>query len=351
VTAHNRDDQAETILYRLTKYASPRGLVGMRPRDGGVARPLLCVGSTEIRSYCGERGIAYGEDVTNLESAYARNLIRLEVLPPLRQINPRVTETLAAAGDIADAEAEVVDCVADEVMRRVSRDDGEWAPVLDVAALREHDDALVSVVLHRWLRAAYGSESLVERRLVTAVRRLLERPRRGGRTTLRGDLEAVCDGGLLKVNRAQESHVCEEAVIAPARLRKAGAGGIAVTFCGRRLRARLLAATPRALPLTQPHEAHIGFGRLPQRITLRHPRRGDRFGPSGLGAETTVLRYLSAARVPRAGRSRALVVDVDARVAWVGFRGGDGCLRGRVAEAFKVDKSSAWTLHLAEEDA
>ena len=44
VTAHNRDDQAETVLYRLVKYASPRGLAGMRPRDGDVARPLLGLG-------------------------------------------------------------------------------------------------------------------------------------------------------------------------------------------------------------------------------------------------------------------------------------------------------------------
>ena len=52
VTAHNRDDQAETVLYRLVKYASPRGLAGMRPRDGDVARPLLGAGAAEIREYC-----------------------------------------------------------------------------------------------------------------------------------------------------------------------------------------------------------------------------------------------------------------------------------------------------------
>ena len=61
VSAHNRDDQAETVLYRLTKYASPRGLVGMRPRTGGLARPLLCLGAAEIREHCGARGIEYGE--------------------------------------------------------------------------------------------------------------------------------------------------------------------------------------------------------------------------------------------------------------------------------------------------
>ena len=89
VTAHNRDDQAETILYRLAKYASPRGLAGMRPRDGDLARPLLSLGAAEIREYCRAAGIEYGEDVTNAAPLYARNVLRLEVLPRLEALNPR----------------------------------------------------------------------------------------------------------------------------------------------------------------------------------------------------------------------------------------------------------------------
>ena len=73
--AHNRDDQAETILYRLTKYASPQALAGMRPREGdgpqgpAFARPLLCLGAGEVRAYCAARGIAYGEDASNARAA------------------------------------------------------------------------------------------------------------------------------------------------------------------------------------------------------------------------------------------------------------------------------------------
>ena len=98
VTAHNRDDQAETILYRLVKYATPRGLVGMRPRDGLIARPLLCLGASQIREFCHARRLEYGEDVTNARAVYARNALRLEVVPLLeRHIlailqSPRVAE-------------------------------------------------------------------------------------------------------------------------------------------------------------------------------------------------------------------------------------------------------------------
>ena len=119
VTAHNRDDQAETILYRLTKYASPRGLAGMRPRDGDLSRPLLGLGAAEIREYCRAAGIEYGEDVTNAAPLYARNVLRLEVLPRLEALNPRVAETLAAAAEQAAAEADVLAAASAEAGRRV----------------------------------------------------------------------------------------------------------------------------------------------------------------------------------------------------------------------------------------
>ena len=108
VTAHNRDDQAETILYRLTKYASPRGLAGMRPRERRLARPLLCLGAAEIREYCRVGRVEYGEDVTNARPVYARNTLRLEVLPVLARLNPRVAETLADNAVMAAAEADVL---------------------------------------------------------------------------------------------------------------------------------------------------------------------------------------------------------------------------------------------------
>ncbi len=120
-TAHNRDDQAETVLYRLTKYASPRGLAGMRPRERRLARPLLCLGAAEIREYCRARGIEYGEDVTNARPVYARNALRLEVLPALARLNPRVAETLADTAAMAAAEADVLAAATAAAAARAAR--------------------------------------------------------------------------------------------------------------------------------------------------------------------------------------------------------------------------------------
>ncbi|MGE5228440.1 MAG: tRNA lysidine(34) synthetase TilS C-terminal domain-containing protein, partial [Deltaproteobacteria bacterium] len=91
-------------------------------------------------------------------------------------------------------------------------------------------------------------------------------------------------------------------------------------------------------------EAFAGLGALPRRVTLRHPRRGERFAPLGLGGETTVARHLAAARVPVERRALAVVLDVDGHAAWVG-----GAARARVAQPFRVAQSSVVTLHVVQE--
>ena len=347
-TGHNRDDQAETILYRLVKYASPRGLAGMRPRDGELARPLLCLGAAEIREYCRARGIDYGEDVTNARPVYARNALRLEVLPALARLNPRVAETLSDAGTMAAAEADVLAAAAAAAAARAARPlaPGDLA-ALDIVALTAEAPALRALVLHEAVRQALGGEALVERRVVEALLALCARRDDAGRAGIGGGLEAVRAGGALRLRRREPAHVCATVSLDGAALAAAGGEGVALAACGRSFRARLLDGAELE---RDPGRAFVGLAAPPLRVTLRHPRRGERFAPLGLGHETTVARFLAGARTPAPERARALVLTVDDAVAWVAFTDGDGARRGRVAQGYRVRESSRCTLLVFEED-
>jgi tRNA(Ile)-lysidine synthetase-like protein len=229
VTAHNRDDQAETILYRLTKYASPRGLAGMRPRDRRLARPLLCLGAAEIREYCREGRIEYGEDVTNSRPDYARNILRLEVLPVLARLNPRVAETLADNAVLAAAEADVLAAATLAATDRAAR---PLAPgdliSLDIAALSAEAPALRALVLHEAARTALGAVALVERRQVEALLALCARRDDAGRASIGHGLEAVRAGGVLRLRRREPAHVCAPTSVDGAALAAAGGVGVAL---------------------------------------------------------------------------------------------------------------------------
>jgi len=361
---HNLDDQAETILYRLAKYAAPSSLVGMAPRAGRLVRPLLGVRAADVRGYCRRRGIAWGEDHTNREETYARNIVRLSVLPQLERLNPRVVESLGAAADVAREQQALLDELTADAWRLVvaapadeSREppeapaahggDRQGSESIDLVAFARIPKALQPLVLRRLAGTVLGRDALLDRRLTQALLDLAVSPVGSAGVELRDGWVAVREHRRLQVRPAADHHVCPELrcdIPAP------GAPPVAVRFCGRSLSLGLLQG-PLPDAASVPATAALGLDEQLESVTLRHPRDGDRFRPLGLGAEVPLQRFLSAQKVPRDERPRSLVVEADGVVAWVEVRGAgagdagvrDG-LRGRVAESFRVTQSSAFTV-------
>lgn len=103
--AHHRDDSVETVLLNLVRGTGLRGLTGIQPRNGHILRPLLCVSRSEIEAFLAEKGQKYVTDSTNLETDVQRNVVRLEVLPLLRKLNPAVVENIQrTAENLAEAQ-------------------------------------------------------------------------------------------------------------------------------------------------------------------------------------------------------------------------------------------------------
>jgi tRNA(Ile)-lysidine synthase len=102
--AHHRDDSVETLLINLTRGSGLTGLTGIKPKNGKVVRPLLCVSREDIFSYIEENGLEYVTDSSNSSDIYTRNFIRLKVIPLLEEINPSVKASMArTANHLYDA--------------------------------------------------------------------------------------------------------------------------------------------------------------------------------------------------------------------------------------------------------
>lgn len=107
-TGHNREDQSETVLFRILRGCGLTGLAGILPVTAeGIIRPLLPLTRREIREFLQERGIEWREDSTNRDVSLARNRLRHEVMPSLRrEFNPQLDEALASLARLAREEEE-----------------------------------------------------------------------------------------------------------------------------------------------------------------------------------------------------------------------------------------------------
>ncbi|MCJ8211413.1 tRNA lysidine(34) synthetase TilS [Mucilaginibacter sp. RS28] len=91
--AHHQNDAIETILLNLTRGTGIAGLHGIRPRNGNLVRPLLFLTRKEVDEIIVRENLDYAEDSSNASTKYARNKIRHEVVPKLKELNPNLEQT------------------------------------------------------------------------------------------------------------------------------------------------------------------------------------------------------------------------------------------------------------------
>ncbi len=177
---HTASDQVETVLYRLAASPGRRALLGMRPRDGRLIRPLLGVWRDETEAWCAEHGLAWRDDPSNATRAFARNRARLDLVPALRALHPAAEANVLRTVELLRDEAEILDAAVDAVLH-------EAGDPPAVAALRALPPALARLVV---LRLA-GGEPVGHR-----TDEILALPEHGA-LDVGGGLRARIEGGRL----------------------------------------------------------------------------------------------------------------------------------------------------------
>ena len=147
-TAHTLSDNSETVLLNLVRGTGLCGLCGIPPKRDNIIRPLLFVKRNEIEKYCEICGIKYVTDSTNFKRDYARNKIRLDVIPILKEINPSFEDVIQREVSIFSRDEQCLNKLStDELLRsRVS------ANAYDLSILMKLNESIIT----RCIRLAIG---------------------------------------------------------------------------------------------------------------------------------------------------------------------------------------------------
>lgn len=155
LTAHHRDDQAETLLLQLLRGGGPRGLAAMpaatdmTAAPGRLVRPLLEYARDDLHVYARTHGLTWIDDPSNLRTDYDRNYLRHEILPRLRTRWPSLSATLARA---ARHQAEAASLLDDLAALDAQTSTGGWPGSLSVSALLRLSAPRRANLLRHWLR-------------------------------------------------------------------------------------------------------------------------------------------------------------------------------------------------------
>lgn len=153
--AHNLDDQAETVLFRIIRGSSTEGLKGIpQSRDLNesikIHRPLLSIKKEDLIAYAQEHKVPYLEDPSNTDLKYSRNRIRAEIIPSSLKINPQSLENIDQLSKIITEEQDFLQLKIEEALRDLG--DLPW----DLEDFRKYHRALQRKILERTFTSNIG---------------------------------------------------------------------------------------------------------------------------------------------------------------------------------------------------
>ncbi len=188
-TAHNSNDNAETVLFNLARGSTVKGGGGIPPIRGNIIRPLIYCTRKEIEGYCLENNLHFVTDSTNLCDDYTRNKIRHKILPVLEEINPEAVSNFAFFSSNAREVTEYIQNEALLVIRKADNNDGTY----DVATLLDNSFVILREAIVM-LFSAYSNRTL-ERKKIEELCTLLVK---SGRIQVYGDVFAEVKKGVFR---------------------------------------------------------------------------------------------------------------------------------------------------------
>ena len=332
VVAHTADDQAETVLLHLIRGTGLRGLVGMLPvsqaaSPSGIGftlfRPLLDVTRAQTEAYCKTLSLEPRLDHSNLLPETLRNRVRLELLPKLRQYNPRISDALIRLAESASLDLSFIQSQVDELTTNLVE---QFDSALSISRRKLSDihPALRRRVLSHTLEVLSGSPTDIAGAHITSLEALLKSDT-GGELDLPNGIHACLDYDNFLLTRDPNHpsfRQSQESTPLPDEPQFIAIPG--ETFIpGWKITAVIEESVSASRDL-HPHTALFDMDRLSGPITVRRRRSGDRFTPLGMSGSKKLQDFLTDAKVPRAHRDSIPIVLSGDEIIWiVGYRPSD----------------------------
>ena len=194
-TAHNADDNLETIIFNIARGTGLGGICGIpdsRPcQNGTVIRPILNMEKVEIIEYCRQNSLDFVTDSTNTDTEYTRNRIRAEILPVMRQLNSSAVKNAARMSDMLREDSLCLESMSERFCEELRKDYS-----IETEKICGSPRAIVSRAIIRLYDEFSGGKTL-EQTHVNALMTLAEKAVPHSTASLPGNVEGVIENGRL----------------------------------------------------------------------------------------------------------------------------------------------------------
>lgn len=337
--AHHRDDSAETVLLNLVRGTGLRGLMGIRPRNKHIIRPLLACSKADIEAYLAAKEQVFVTDSSNLVADVKRNKLRLEVVPTLKEINPSFDETIMKMSEnIGEAEKIINASLKNAFASIVTVENGDAGTLfsqlqdgtpkqalpnlrIDIAALQSYVSPEYFLF---YLLIPYGFTSPQVRSIASSL-------------SLESGKEYITDSYTLLFDRKMML-VSQREKTAPKPLELPETGKyIYSEQCSIEIKEEVVGSS-FTIP-TASNEIVVDKAKVHFPLVLRRTATADRFRPFGMRGSKLVSDYLTNLKVDAVSKRKQLVlVDGNGEIMWVVGR--------RSSETYRIGSTTITALRI-----
>jgi tRNA(Ile)-lysidine synthase len=342
--AHHMEDNAETMLFQLSRGSGLAGLCGIAPvRAEGeilVIRPLLWANRSQIEAYLKEKGQSYCTDSTNANPSYSRNRIRQRILPELETVNAKAVSHMSRT---AEQLREIRDYMEQEIETKerelATFRDGVWS--IGAEALLSLPAALRKGVIRNGICKAAGSKKDITAIHVDDVAALLLK-QSGRRIALPYGVGASVSFGTLRIEKTSANHTLP--VLAEVngeqleKMKNSGevhrielpADGGTLSFFVREWNGKSEKIKKKA------YTKFFDYDMIKDGFLVRKRASGDFFIMDGSGHRKKLADYLIDEKIPIGMRDEVLLLAQDSKLVWI--------VGGRIGADYKVTDETEYVL-------
>lgn len=336
--AHNKNDNAETILFHMFRGSALRGLTGISPVRDNIIRPLLCLERWEIEAYLQERKIPYLNDSTNFALDYSRNKIRLEILKEAQAVNKKAVSNIARAAESLTEVRGFIEKSAQKAAERILIEKDKSSILLKAEELAAEDVVIQKEVVRKAFYLLGESLKDVEAVHVEAVLGLLDK-QAGKRVNLPYGITA-----------AREYHHIELAIEKSGAKEAAGTGeftegrqllvpGITPLFKnGKALHATLIDYKKNMIIPQSICTKWFDYDKIKDTVLIRFRKQGDYLCIDGKDGTKKLKSFLIDEKIPRQERDILPLLADGSHIMWI--------IGSRISEAYKIDENTKRILQI-----
>lgn len=314
--AHNKDDQAETILMRMIRGTGLDGLRGMDFRSEDIIRPILTFEKKEILAYLNENNIPYALDQSNFSNDYTRNYIRNEIIPRMEEINPRLKDSIFSLSDLVKNDLEIINDNMKNLSENVIKSTSNNQLSLD----KDRFESLTYPYQARILRSAIedlnGSTKDFSKQNIDDFINLTNLS--NGKKIIKDDLEFSKSYKSYDLRKIRSESSSNEKIYLSLGEKK--------YFNGYIISADLVdKAKDKAKTI-----GYFDYDKLSFPLEIRTRKNGDKFNPLGLGHSKKLKDFFIDEKVDKIERDKIPLILSDGKIIWL--------VSHRLAEDAKIDQ-------------